>query len=67
MHLGTALATVIALLGISSVMINYFADRQRQKVRATNGNCKVWGKAPVLIQAKDTTKEGERKQSVLLA
>jgi 7-dehydrocholesterol reductase len=66
-HLGVVTSTLIAVLGVSSVMINYFADRQRQKVRATNGDCKVWGKKPVLIHAEYTTTEGERKKTVLLA
>jgi 7-dehydrocholesterol reductase len=66
-HLGAVTATVIAVLGVTSVMINFFADRQRQKVRAANGKCKVWGKEPVLIHAEYTTKEGERKKTVLLA
>lgn len=67
LHLGPILATTIAVLGVASVMINFFADHQRQKVRATNGQCKVWGKAPVLIDAEYTTTDGERKQTVLLA
>ena len=66
-HLGAVTATAIAVLGVTSVMINFFADRQRQKVRAANGNCLVWGKTPVLIHAEYKTTEGERKQTVLLA
>jgi len=66
-HLGVVTATLIAVLGVTSVMINYFADRQRQKVRATNGNCNVWGQRPVLIHAQYMTTEGERKKTVLLA
>ncbi len=66
-HLGAVAATLIAVLGVSSVMINFFADHQRQKVRATAGNCKVWGKKPVLIHAEYTTTEGQVKSTVLLA
>lgn len=65
-HLGWLLSIIITLLGVSSVMVNYFADRQRQQVRATNGQCQVWGKAPRLIHAEYTTIEGERKRTVLL-
>lgn len=48
-------------------MMNYFANAQRQKVRATNGECKVWGRQPKLIHAQYTNVQGETKQSVLLA
>lgn len=59
-------ATIILVLGVCSVFVNYFADAQRQKVRATNGNCKVWGKEPKVLVARYTTAQGEIKQSLLL-
>src|SRR5205823_8847166 len=46
-HLGTALAIAIFALGTASIFVNYAADAQRQRVRATNGATRVWGKAPV--------------------
>jgi len=60
-------AFLILSAGLTCVLINYWADRQRQAVRATNGNCKVWGKKPVLIHAEYQTEQGERKQNLLLA
>ena len=66
-HLSPAVATVILLLGILSVIFNYFADAQRQKVRATNGDCKVWGRDPKLIHAEYTDANGQAKKSILLA
>jgi len=60
-------ASLILFLGIMSVMLNYFADEQRQKVRALKGQCKVWGKKPQLIHAEYTDHEGRKKQSLLLA
>ncbi len=66
-ELGVPLALLIFGLGVFAVFTNYFADRQRQQVRATNGNCKVWGKPPELIHARYTTAEGVEKQSLLLA
>lgn len=66
-HLGVILSVIITVLGVMSVMINFFADRQRQMVRATNGLCKVWGKQPILIQAEYQTTDGAIKQTVLLA
>ncbi len=66
-HLGWALSSLIFTLGAFSVAINYLADRQRQHVRARNGECLVWGKKPHLIQAPYKTEQGEAKESVLLA
>jgi len=66
-HLGTELATAIFIIGAASIIINYLADRQRQVVRAKNGNCLVWRKAPILIEAPYTTQNGEKKNSLLLA
>lgn len=66
-HLSWPGAVIILALGITAVLINYFADEQRQKVRATHGNCNVWGKKPEVIVAHYTTAQGEAKQSLLLA
>ena len=60
------IAASIVLLGIVSVLLNYLADAQRQKVRATNGNCTVWGKTPQLIHARYQDQHGAEKQSLLL-
>lgn len=60
-------AGTILVLGVGSVFINYFADAQRQKVRATNGHCKIWGKKPELVHATYTTERGEQKETILLA
>lgn len=65
--LGTSVALAIFALGTLSIFINYFADRQRQQVRATNGKCTVWGKPPVMTMATYTTERGEVKQNILLA
>lgn len=64
--LGLALSGLILVLGTTSIMINYFADRQRQLVRATQGQCKIWGKKPVVTVAHYVTERGEHKQSLLL-
>ncbi|MEI8125191.1 MAG: 7-dehydrocholesterol reductase [Parachlamydiaceae bacterium] len=65
-NLGLPLAFAIFLLGGICIMINYLADRQRQMVRATNGNCKVWGKKPMTIVGNYVTKDGENKVNLLL-
>ena len=48
------------------VYINYDADRQRECVRNTGGQCTVWGSKPQLIHAKYHTKTGDEKKSLLL-
>lgn len=64
--LGTIPSILIFCLGIAAIFINYFSDAQRQRVRATNGNTKVWGKKPVLIEASYQTADGENRKSLLL-
>lgn len=65
-NLGTLLALTIFVLGTACIMINYFADRQRQRVRATAGSCTVWGKKPLFTVANYKTEHGEHKQNILL-
>lgn len=66
-QLSTPVALLITLVGAASILINFSADRQRQMVRATNGNCTVWGKKPVTTRAVYTTTTGEVKENLLLA
>jgi 7-dehydrocholesterol reductase len=61
------IAALIFTAGIASIFINYWADRQRQVVRSTNGQTTIWGKEPVLIKATYTTETGEKKNNLLLA
>jgi 7-dehydrocholesterol reductase len=56
----------IVALGLGSLYVNYAADVQRQRVRATDGKATVWGKPPELIRARYTTGEGDERQSLLL-
>ena len=66
-HLGVPLALAIFVLGTASIFINYLADAQRQRVRATGGKTTVWGKPPEIIVGHYTTEKGEAKESLLLA
>jgi len=66
-ELSTLSAFLIFFVGASSIIINYLADRQRQKVRASKGSCKVWGKMPKLTKATYVTTQGETKQNLLLS
>ncbi len=66
-NLSAIVATSIVLFGVLLVFLNYFADAQRQKVRATYGKCKVWRQTPTLIHAQYNNENGEKKNSLLLA
>ena len=55
------LAAVIFIAGIGAIFLNYWADRQRQVVRATYGKTTIWGEAPVIINADYVTETGEKK------
>lgn len=66
-QLGFFAASAIFLAGAASIIINYLADRQRQMVRAKEGQCLVWGRVPHLIQANYRTQDGKMNQSLLLA
>lgn len=61
------LAITFFILGITSISINYLADRQRQMVRKKEGNCLIWGKKPVFTLATYKTEKGETKQNIILA
>lgn len=66
-HLGMLQASLIFLAGASCIIINYLADRQRQKVREKQGQCLVWRRTPRLIQTTYITQDGQTNQSLLLA
>jgi 7-dehydrocholesterol reductase len=66
-HLGFFWGGLILTLGSICILINYWADSQRQRIRALEGKCTILGKTPLLIHAKYTTEQGEQKENVLLA
>lgn len=66
-HLAWPVAAAIFLLGVGAIYVNYAVDAQRQRVRATNGDTTVWGRAPDLIRARYTTADGKAHESLLLA
>jgi 7-dehydrocholesterol reductase len=59
-------SAAIVVLGLGSIWINYAADAQRQRVRASNGAAKVWGKPAQVLRAEYTTGDGEKRYSLLL-
>lgn len=66
-QLSPVLAVVCVVLGAVAIWINYAADAQRQRVRATGGKTTVWGKEPVLVEARYTTEDGQERKNLLLA
>lgn len=65
--LSVVVAVLIFVAGLASIWLNYWADYQRQSVRATDGKTTIWGSEPKLINAEYTTECGERKSNLLLA
>jgi len=50
-------ALVIFGVGMVGVLLNFWADDQRQYFRAQNGNCLIWGQQPRFIECTYTTKD----------
>lgn len=44
-------AIAIFTVGLVGVLLNFWADDQRQRFREKKGECTVWGKQPVFIEA----------------
>ncbi|MFW5877221.1 MAG: 7-dehydrocholesterol reductase [Myxococcota bacterium] len=65
-ELPTWLALGIFGAGIAAILVNYQADAQRQRVRATGGATTIWGKTPETIRARYTTATGEEHENLLL-
>lgn len=61
-----AVAAGFVALGIAAIWVNYEADAQRQRVRATDGATTVWGKPPEILRARWTAGDGKERESVLL-
>jgi 7-dehydrocholesterol reductase len=59
-------AALLFAVGLLAIRINYAADEQRQRVRATNGETKIWGRDPQLIHATYTPADGQPRQNLLL-
>jgi len=59
-------AAAMVAFGVLAIWVNYDADAQRQRVRATNGATTVWGRKPELIRATYATADGRRHESLLL-
>jgi 7-dehydrocholesterol reductase len=59
-------AALLFVAGALAILVNYQADAQRQRVRATGGDTRVWGKRPEIIHARYRTATGEEHENLLL-
>ncbi|MGB8223278.1 MAG: hypothetical protein WCF10_11890 [Polyangiales bacterium] len=66
-ELGWPLAEGIFLVGAFYITAKNLANRERIRVRSTDGNTTVWGKAPLIIRAKYRNENGEERKNILLA
>jgi 7-dehydrocholesterol reductase len=65
-ELGPIAAFCILAVGAAALLITHLADTQRQRVRATDGKCLVWGRAPQIIRARYAVEGGGTQESLLL-
>lgn len=61
-----AWAAAIAGVGLVALWINFAADAQRQRVRATGGDTTVWGRPPRTLLGRYRTSDGEERENLLL-
>ena len=66
-ELGWPLAVGIFLVGAFFITAKNLANRQRVRVRRTDGHATVWGKPPLIIRTKYKNDNGEERESILLA
>ena len=59
-------AAAIAGVGLAALWMNYAADAQRQRVRATGGDTTVWGRPPRTLLGRYRTNDGEERENLLL-
>ena len=59
-------ALAVAGFGLLAILVNFAADEQRRRVRATGGQTRVWGCEPELIHATYTPADGQPRQNLLL-
>jgi len=63
---GLPMTILLTVIGLLCIYCNYDCDRQRAEVRATNGNCKVFGRNPVVIHAKYQVEGSTEEKTNLL-
>eukprot|EP00960_Hanusia_phi_P044094 756465-Hanusia_phi.AAC.1 len=64
--MGRTVTALLLLFGLLGVWINYESDAQKMRFRRSGGKCLIWGKPAKKIVASYTTKDGVKKESLLL-
>ncbi len=59
-------AALVAALGLAAIGVNYSADAQRQRVRESGGQTRVWGAPPLVIRAPYQGRDGSMRHNLLL-
>ena len=59
-------AVAILLTGLSGYILFRSVNDQKNRVRKTNGDCKIWGKPATYIRAQYKTSDGVERESLLL-
>ncbi|XP_060067684.1 uncharacterized protein LOC132547898 [Ylistrum balloti] len=65
-HIQPIIAFLLLGCGLTSIVINYWADVQKMRTRETRGSCLIWGRKPNIIKARYTLQSGEEKENLLL-
>jgi 7-dehydrocholesterol reductase len=63
---GWLAAAACGAFGLAAIGVNYAADAQRQRVRQSGGQCRVWGSVPRTITAKYRGDDGLERENLLL-
>ncbi|KAK2141290.1 hypothetical protein LSH36_1126g00027 [Paralvinella palmiformis] len=65
-RLGPCASCALSAVGVCALLVNYWADWQKLRVRDTGGRCTIWGGRPELIRASYVLESGEARHSLLL-
>ncbi|MBP2400932.1 DUF1295 domain-containing protein [Streptomyces syringium] len=58
--------TLLLTTGLTALAVNYSADEQRQRVRRTGGDTRIWGRPAKTLRACYSTSDGREHSTVLL-
>jgi len=59
-------AAAILMFGCVSILLNYMADVQKEKFRASNGQCYIWGRPAKFLAVEYKNHEGKIRKSRLM-
>lgn len=65
-NLSTPVAAAVLTVGIFGYSLFRMVNYQKDIVRRTNGECKIWGRKAEVIKAKYITEDGKEHESLLL-